>query len=61
MKKLQKPRKKWLIYLDYVLLPATSFFAVYNYIKGNFSISIFMFILVVLSFGRLIKDKKISK
>ena len=28
MEKSRKPRKKWLVCLDYVLLPASSFFAI---------------------------------
>ena len=61
MKKLQEPRKKWLIYLDYVMLPASSFFAIYNYREGNLYISIFMFLLAILSMVRLIKDKQTIK
>ena len=59
MKKIQEPRKKWLIYLDYLLLPASSFFAFYNYMKEEIGISIVFIFLVVMSIGRLIKDRKV--
>ena len=58
MEKSRKPRKKWLVCLDYVLLPASSFFAIFYYIEGDLVLSIIMLSLVFMSIGRLIKDRK---
>jgi len=61
MKKLQEPRKKWWIYGDYILFPASTFFTIYNYIERDIAISIFMLFLAIMSLQRLIKDRKITK
>ena len=61
MNKLQEPRKKWLIYLDYVLVPTSIFFTIYNYIEQKFVVSIVFIMFTILSLHRLIKDTKINK
>jgi len=61
MNKMQNPRKIWLIYLDYILLPACIFFTIYNFIESNLGISVMMIFFGFLSFQRIIRDRKTSK